>query len=388
MNAVMTEPARPRQPGSDPVDGQRGTLGAGVRFDRVEKQFRGSSAAAVDGVSLEIAPGEFLTMLGPSGSGKTTTLMMLAGFETPSAGEIFVDGRPVAAVPPWQRNIGMVFQSYALFPHMTVGENIAFPLKLRRLDRADIARETQQVLELVGLPGYEGRYPRQLSGGQQQRVALARALVFDPRVLLMDEPLGALDKQLRERLQLEIKALHGQLGVTIVYVTHDQQEALVMSDRIAVMNHGRIEQVGTPTEIYDEPATRFVASFIGESNFLAGCVVEVDGGVAAIDVPGVGLLRARGNGHRVGAAAELTVRPEKIVFADELGDGPANRIEAAIASVVFVGDAWRYEARLSDGQSIVLKRQHRAGVARQGPGDAARLAWSVDDGRLVASGEG
>ncbi len=363
-------------------------LGAGVRFDRVEKRFQASGVPAVDGVSLDIAPGEFLTMLGPSGSGKTTTLMMLAGFETPNAGEIYVDDRPIAAVPPWQRNIGMVFQSYALFPHMTVGENIAFPLKLRKLDKAAIARETRQVLELIGLPGYEGRYPRQLSGGQQQRIALARALVFDPRVLLMDEPLGALDKQLREHLQFEIKALHDQLGVTVVYVTHDQQEALVMSDRIAVMNHGRIEQIGTPTEIYDEPATRFVASFIGESNFLPGRVTGADGAIATIDAPGLGTLRAAGNGLPAGATVELTVRPEKIVFADEIGDTEANAIDATIQSAVFVGDAWRYEARLADGRSLVLKRPHRAGVDRHNPGDVARLAWCIDDGRLVAAGEG
>ncbi|MCC6314249.1 MAG: ABC transporter ATP-binding protein, partial [Thermomicrobiales bacterium] len=321
--------------------------GAGVRFDRVEKRFGSGSVVAVDGVSLDIAPGEFLTMLGPSGSGKTTTLMMLAGFETPTAGEIYVDGRPVAEMPPWRRNIGMVFQNYALFPHMTVGENIAFPLKLRKQEKARTVRAVAEALEMVGLPGYEGRYPRQLSGGQQQRVALARALVFDPRVLLMDEPLGALDKQLRERLQLEIKALHEELGVTIVYVTHDQQEALVMSDRIAVMNRGRIEQVGTPTELYDAPATRFVASFIGESNFLAGRIVETDGAIVTIDIPEIGLLRAHGL-DRSGSSdlVELTVRPEKIVFADEIGDAAANVVEATIVSVVFVGDAWRYEARL------------------------------------------
>jgi putative spermidine/putrescine transport system ATP-binding protein len=215
-------------------------------------------------------------------------------------------------------------------------------------------------------------------------VALARALVFDPRVLLMDEPLGALDKQLRERLQLEIKALHGKLGVTIVYVTHDQQEALVMSDRIAVMNRGRIEQVGTPTELYDEPVSRFVASFIGETNFLAGRV-SADGPVAAIEIPGVGVLRGRGNGNLPGAPAELAVRPEKIVFADEIGDGPANVVEGTIGSAVFVGDAWRYEATLAGGQTLVLRRQHRAGVAHRQPGAPVRLAWSVDDGRLVAA---
>src|SRR5215216_3040300 len=256
------------------VDGKSraiGELGARVIFDQIEKRY--GSVIAVDGVSLDIAPGEFLTLLGPSGSGKTTTLMMLAGFEIPTAGEIFVDEDPIASVPPYRRNIGMVFQNYALFPHMTVGENIAFPLQMRKMSRAEITRQTTAVLALVGLPRYEGRYTRQLSGGQQQRVAVARALVFNPRVLLMDEPLGALDKQLRESLQLELKRLHERLGVTIIYVTHDQGEALVMSDRIAVLHRGRIEQIGLPTELYERPATRFVAAFLGESNFLAGRVV-------------------------------------------------------------------------------------------------------------------
>jgi len=363
-----------------------GTVGAAVRFDRVEKRYGGGAVVAVDGVSLDIAAGEFLTLLGPSGSGKTTSLMMLAGFETPSAGEIYVDGEAIAAVPPYKRNIGMVFQSYALFPHMTVGENIGFPLKLRKLDKAAVARSTKDVLDLVGLPGYEGRYPRQLSGGQQQRVALARALVFDPRVLLMDEPLGALDKQLRERLQLEIKALHEQLGVTIVYVTHDQQEALVMSDRIAVMDAGKIEQIGTPTQLYEEPASRFVASFIGESNFLSGRLLERGDGDAVVEVPGVGPLRVRGQGQgqpATDAEVVVTVRPEKIVFADETADGQSNAVAATIESVVFVGDAYRYEVRLGGGQPLVLKRQHRAGVVQHARGDQVRLGWHVADGRLV-----
>ena len=361
-----------------------GDLGARVRFDRIEKAYPGGSGNAVDGVSIDIAPGEFVTLLGPSGSGKTTTLMMLAGFETPTAGEVWVDDDPVAAVPPWRRNIGMVFQNYALFPHMTVGENIGFPLNLRKVPKTEVGQRTRQVLELVGLPGYERRFPRQLSGGQQQRVALARALVFNPRVLLMDEPLGALDKQLRERLQLEIKALHDQLGVTIIYVTHDQQEALVMSDRIAVMNNGRLEQIGAPNALYDEPATRFVAAFIGESNFLDGRVVGFDHALGLVEVPGIGTLRAPAHaGWAVNSPAALTVRPEKIVFADELGDAPANRVEAEITSVIFVGENHRYEARLDGGQSLVLKRTHRSGVARAARGERATLGWHVADCRIV-----
>ncbi|MFT4038169.1 MAG: ABC transporter ATP-binding protein [Thermomicrobiales bacterium] len=359
-----------------------GALGARVSFDRIEKQY--GSVMAVREVSLDIAPGEFVTLLGPSGSGKTTTLMMLAGFEIPTAGEIYVDEDPIAAVPPFKRNIGMVFQNYALFPHMTVGENIAFPLQMRKMSKSDIQQKTRDVLALVGLPGYEARYPRQLSGGQQQRIAVARALVFNPRVLLMDEPLGALDKQLRERLQLEIKALHDQLGVTIIYVTHDQEEALVMSDRIAVMNDGRIEQCGPPTELYDEPTTRFVADFIGESNFIDGAVTAHDGAVTAITVDGLGELRApRKPGVEPGAAVALTVRPEKIVAADDAAEPGKNVVSGTVEDVIFVGEMRRYVVRLAGGQELVLKAQNRSGVQSFGRGDPITVAWSIDDCRLV-----
>jgi putative spermidine/putrescine transport system ATP-binding protein len=359
-----------------------GALGARVVFDRIEKQY--GPVIAVNDVSLDIAPGEFVTLLGPSGSGKTTTLMMLAGFEIPTAGEIYVDDDPIAAVPPYRRNIGMVFQNYALFPHMTVGENIAFPLQMRKLGRSEITRKTQEVLALVGLPGYEGRYPRQLSGGQQQRVAVARALVFNPRVLLMDEPLGALDKQLRERLQLEIKALHDQLGVTIIYVTHDQEEALVMSDRIAVMNEGHIEQCGPPTELYDEPSTRFVASFIGESNFIDGVVARQDGECACVSAPGIGELRAPlRSGLNTGATVALTVRPEKIVASDNGAAPELNAATGTVEDVVFVGEMRRYVVALPGGQRLVLKAQNRSGVRNYERGDAIRVAWNVDDCRLV-----
>jgi putative spermidine/putrescine transport system ATP-binding protein len=359
-----------------------GAVGARVLFDRIEKRY--GAVIAVDDVSLDVAPGEFVTLLGPSGSGKTTTLMMLAGFEIPTAGEIYVDQDPIAAVPPYRRNIGMVFQNYALFPHMTVGENIAFPLQMRKMNKSEITEQTRAVLALVGLPGYEGRYPRQLSGGQQQRVAVARALVFNPRVLLMDEPLGALDKQLRERLQLEIKALHEQLGVTIIYVTHDQEEALVMSDRIAVMNEGRIEQCGLPTELYDEPATRFVADFIGESNFINGTIERLDGNAACISAPGIGELRApRKPGMANGSAVALTVRPEKIV-ASENGFSPdMNVVEGTIDDVVFVGEMRRYVVTLPGGQLLVLKAQNRSGVRNFARGDMIRVCWNVNDCRLV-----
>ena len=241
------------------------------RLSDIEKRY--DNVGAVRGVSLDIRSGEFLTLLGPCGSGKTTTLMMIAGFETPNAGDIAIDGHVGGRLPPYRRNIGMVFQNYALFPHMTVAENIGFPLKQRGVAKARRARRlVAEALELVRLPGYERRYPRQLSGGQQQRVALARAIVFEPRLLLMDEPLGALDKQLRENLQLEMRRLHADLGITFIYVTHDQEEALTMSDRVAVMNEGLVAQVGTPEDLYDRPCDRFVAAFIGEFNFLSAIV--------------------------------------------------------------------------------------------------------------------
>jgi putative spermidine/putrescine transport system ATP-binding protein len=278
----------------------------------------------------------------------------------------------------------MVFQNYALFPHMTVGENIAFPLQMRRMSRAEITHRSKEVLQLVGLPGYEGRYPRQLSGGQQQRVAVARALVFSPRVLLMDEPLGALDKQLRERLQLEIKALHEQLGVTIIYVTHDQEEALVMSDRIAVMNEGRIEQCGHPTALYDEPATRFVASFIGESNFIEGVVQRADGMATSVAAPGLGALRAP---HRPditdGTPVALTVRPEKIVPAEDGVAPDVNAVDGTVEDVVFIGEMRRYVVALPGGQRLVLKVQNRSGVRNFARGDAIGVCWNVADGRIV-----
>ncbi|MCA9876751.1 MAG: ABC transporter ATP-binding protein, partial [Thermomicrobiales bacterium] len=273
---------------------------------------------------------------------------------------------------------------YALFPHMTVGENIAFPLQMRKTSKSEIQQKTREVLSLVGLPGYEARYPRQLSGGQQQRVAVARALVFNPRVLLMDEPLGALDKQLRERLQLEIKALHDQLGVTIIYVTHDQEEALVMSDRIAVMNDGRIEQCGPPTELYDEPGTRFVADFIGESNFIDGKITTSDGTVTAVAVPGVGELRTpRKPGLETGAEVSLTVRPEKIVATEHSAEPGRNVVSGTVDDVIFVGEMRRYVVKLPGGQELVLKAQNRSGVQSFQRGDPITVSWSVDDCRLV-----
>ncbi|MFM7531763.1 MAG: ABC transporter ATP-binding protein, partial [Rubrivivax sp.] len=247
-----------------------------VQLRGVQKSYDGSTLV-VRSLDLDIREGEFLTMLGPSGSGKTTTLMMLAGFESPTHGEIVLDGKPIHRLAPEARNIGMVFQSYALFPHMTVAENIAFPLSVRKVAREEAARRVTEVLAMVGLKGFEDRRPAQLSGGQQQRVAVARALVFEPRLVLMDEPLSALDKQLREQMQYEIKRLQRRLGVTVVYVTHDQTEALTMSDRVAVFNAGVVQQLDTPERLYEQPANAFVAGFIGENNRLAGTVTEREG---------------------------------------------------------------------------------------------------------------
>jgi len=358
--------------------------GAAVRLDRICKTF--GSVTAVDDLSLDIEAGEFITFLGPSGSGKTTMLMMIAGFEFPDSGEIYVGSKPVVSVPPYRRGIGMVFQNYALFPHMTVAENIGFALKQRGVAKADIAREVTRALEIVRLRGYEGRYPRQLSGGQQQRVALARAIIFKPHVLLMDEPLSALDKQLREELQLEIKRLHQQLGITFIYVTHDQREALIMSDRVAVMNEGRIEQLGAPSDVYDRPANRFVAAFIGESNFLEGTVVATQANEATIRVAGATIRAVAAAPPAVGAPVVLAVRPEKISFKE--GDRSAaphdfNSLTAFVRDVTFVGEMHRYVLEIAPAITVILKQQHRFPVRPRSPDEPVEIEWHTQDTLVV-----
>ncbi|MEJ0017827.1 MAG: ABC transporter ATP-binding protein [Acetobacteraceae bacterium] len=356
--------------------------GAAVSLTRIEKRF--DSVGAVRGVSLDIRSGEFLTLLGPSGSGKTTTLMMIAGFETPTAGDIAIDGRSVVALPPHRRNIGMVFQNYALFPHLTVAENIGFPLKQRGVDRTERARLVAETLELVQLPGYQARYPRQLSGGQQQRVALARAIVFRPRLLLMDEPLGALDKQLRENLQLEMRRLHADLGITFIYVTHDQEEALTMSDRVAVMNEGLVAQVGTPEDLYDRPCDRFVASFIGESNFLPGIVRGSEDGMMIAECGGATIRAAASRPSSPGEAITVATRPERMRFADTGSVPPRqNRIAATVSEAVFAGERCRYLCECDGGITIVLKEPSGATIRRRTVGERVELAWSVDDTVIV-----
>ncbi len=356
--------------------------GASVVLSGIEKRF--DNVGAVQGISLDIRSGEFLTLLGPSGSGKTTTLMMIAGFEAPTAGDIAIDGRSVVALPPHKRNIGMVFQNYALFPHLTVAENIGFPLKQRGIDRAARARLVAECLELVRLPGYQTRYPRQLSGGQQQRVALARSIVFHPRLLLMDEPLGALDKQLRESLQLEMRRLHADLGITFIYVTHDQEEALTMSDRVAVMHEGLIAQVGTPEDLYDRPCGRFVASFIGEFNFLPGVVRGGEDGLMVAECAGETIRATTTTRLYPGQTVTLATRPERIHFAEPQRDvAGQNHMTATIVEAVFAGERCRYLCQCENGTSIVLKEPSSATIRRRVVGEPVELVWSIADTVIV-----
>ncbi len=357
-------------------------LGAPLTLDRITKLY--SNVAAVREVSLDVAGGEFLTLLGPSGSGKTTTLMIVAGFVDADAGEVRVGGRPVSAIAPHKRGLGVVFQHYALFPHMTVGQNVAFPLELRGVRGGDARRKVSDVLDLVRLSGLEARYPRQLSGGQQQRVALARALVFGPPVLLMDEPLGALDRQLRAEMQLEIKAIQRRLGITVVYVTHDQGEALTMSDRIAVMRDGRIEQAGSPADLYERPATRFVAAFLGECNFLDGRVVDAGGGRTIVEIARGFRLDAGASGVVPGSRVVAAMRPEKLWFVDhDMTTGSTSAVEGTVEEVVYVGDFTRYQVRVAALDAVLHVERQNRGASTIARGDCVRLAWDPADVRVL-----
>jgi putative spermidine/putrescine transport system ATP-binding protein len=373
---------RQARPAND--DGPPGARGATVVIAHLSKHF--GSVVAVDDLNLSIDSGEFITLLGPSGSGKSTTLMMIAGFDDPDQGEIYIGPQSVVRIPPHRREIGMVFQNYALFPHMTVAENVTFSLKQRRIAKSEMSARLAETLEIVRLRGYETRFPRQLSGGQQQRVALARAIIFRPRVLLMDEPLSALDKQLREELQFEVKRLHRQLGITFIYVTHDQREALIMSDRIAVMKEGRLEQLGTPIDLYDRPATRFVATFIGESNLLEGPVTAIDADRITVNIGGVAVSAVVSGKHELGARATLAVRPEKIVIRESAAPSPAvdiNILPAQIRDVTFVGEMNRYVLELAPGTTIVTKQEHRYGVPTRAPGERVVAEWHLQDTLLI-----
>jgi spermidine/putrescine ABC transporter ATP-binding subunit len=340
------------------------------------------TAVAVEDLSLDVASGEFVTLLGPSGSGKTTTLGMIAGFIEPDKGDVYLDGTRVTKAPPYRRGLGVVFQNYALFPLLSVFENLAFPLRVRRQPAEEIRRRVARSLELVGLTGFEDRMPRQLSGGQQQRVALARALVYDPPVLLMDEPLGALDKKLRERLQVEIKQIQSRLGVTVIYVTHDQEEALVMSDRIVVMNRGRIEQVGTPAELYHRSANEFVADFIGQSNLLSGTVVSTRQRQCKVRVnDALEVIVEAEEQWEPGTCGVIVVRPENISVGVAAADAE-NRFFGVVDVVAFVGDSTKYTVRLEGGMSVCARVQRS--TVSFAAGDRVTVAWSALGGRIIS----
>jgi putative spermidine/putrescine transport system ATP-binding protein len=355
-------------------------MSAAIEIAGVSKIYDGG-VRAVDAVAMEIRQGEFFSLLGPSGCGKTTTLRMIAGFDTPSTGAIRVDGADITHVPAHKRDMAMVFQNYALFPHRTVAENVAFGLRMRRLERETIARKVKAALAMVELSGLEDRYPGQLSGGQQQRVALARAIVIEPRVLLCDEPLGALDKKLRQQMQFELKQLQKSLGVTLVFVTHDQEEALAMSDRIAVMNCGRVEQVGTPIEIYDQPETRFVADFIGDTNIFRGERVA-NAAVPKLAVGNGLTLTLPSSAHTGTGVLSVALRPEKIGLAPA---GDARRATAdacangVIESTNFLGGAVLYRIALESGHHILAQQPNAGAVRLFAPGNTVMLDWKPSD---------
>jgi spermidine/putrescine ABC transporter ATP-binding subunit len=345
---------------------------------RLTKRF--GDFVAVDDLSLEIASGEFLTLLGASGSGKTTTLRMIAGFERPSGGEILMAGQPIAALPPFKRDINTVFQHYALFPHMSVRDNVGYGLRMRGVSRAEREDRVTRALEMVKLTELGARAPRQLSGGQQQRVALARALVNRPRVLLLDEPLGALDLKLRKEMQLELKHLQTHLGITFVYVTHDQEEALTMSDRIVLMRQGRIAQVGTPRDLYDRPASRYVADFIGDTNLLPGVVAESGNGLATLRMGDATLRGVSDGALTAGQEAWLTVRPEAIRLSAGATPAGHNAVTGTVSDAVYAGSSLRVHVSLPGGRRLVASVPSGTSVTR---GAAASLTWPVEQGRCV-----
>ena len=342
---------------------------------------------AIDHVSLDIRKGEFMTFLGPSGSGKSTTLYIVAGFQEPTEGQVLLDGKPLLAVPPNQRNIGMVFQRYTLFPHLTVGENVAFPLRVRRRPESEVNAKVQQMLKLVHLADFRDRMPSQLSGGQQQRVAIARALAYEPPLLLMDEPLSALDKKLREELQYELRRIHQETGVTILYVTHDQEEALRLSDRIAVFSQGRIEQVGTGEELYEQPSSRFVAGFIGNSNFMPVKVEAVQGQTARAVFPN-GLAVAGGAGRQglaSGAEGMLMVRPEQMRILPQSEAG-VSALPVTVRDMTYLGDTMHFAVRTPWEQEIAVRMPI---ATRDGHGlvigAQASVEWDAQHGHVFAA---
>lgn len=343
---------------------------------------------AVKDIQLSIKNGEFISFLGASGSGKSTTLLSIAGFLEPSSGEILLSKQSIIDKPPHKRNIGMVFQQYSLFPHMTIFDNVAFPLKMRKVSKSEIKVKVNNMLELVELGDFSDRKPNQLSGGQQQRVALARALVFEPEIILMDEPLAALDKKLRETMQLEIRQIHEKLGITVVYVTHDQEEALKMSDRIAVFNEGGIEQIGTPTELYDRPKTQYVAQFLGDSNIFYGGISGVnDSIVTVIDKQGNQLQAKTDQTFAINDQVVVMVRPEKIDLRKDIkSELTSNVLEAKVKETIYLGESYKYIVTTSTGQEILIKRQiNNIDEQNFKIGDTVYITWEDANATVLMS---
>ena len=355
-----------------------------ILLDRVTKAF--GDTIAVDGISLEIAHGEFFSLLGPSGCGKTTTLSLIGGFEDPTSGRILLHGSDVTRVPPYRRNVNTVFQSYALFPHLTVFDNVAFGLRRKRVGREEVRRRVGEMLELVALTGYDTRKPSQLSGGQQQRIALARALVNNPRVLLLDEPLGALDLKLRKQMQLELKRIQHEVGITFLYVTHDQEEAMVMSNRLAVMNGGHVEQVAAPEEAYDHPATEFVAGFLGASNMLTGRLAERSDGLVRVELDRGGSVLAPARYAPVDASAvQVGVRPEKLRVAGAHATPPerTNALAGRVTLVTYIGVSHQYSVELAGGGEFAVYAQNAGGDALPREGDDVQVLWEPEHTFIV-----
>ena len=352
-----------------------------VVFDKIDKSYDGK-VLVVKNLNLNIAKGEFVTMLGPSGSGKTTTLMMLAGFETPTNGEIYLEKKPISKIPPYEREIGMVFQNYALFPHMTVQENLSFPLEVRKISKSDIQDKVKKALDMVELGDFGTRFPAQLSGGQQQRVALSRALVFEPRLVLMDEPLGALDKNLREQMQYEIKHIHERIEITVVYVTHDQSEALTMSNRIAVFDDGVVQQLSTPDILYEKPENSFVAQFIGENNRMTGTVKQINGEFCSVDLDGGGSVQAlKVNVNKVGDKTQLSVRPERVSIKSNK-DQSINKFIGNVKELIYLGDHIRARLDVCGIDEFIVKIPNEGNLDLK-EGSKINVSWDPKDIRAL-----
>ncbi len=357
--------------------------GAFVEFERVQKSYDGENLVVKD-LNLTMPRGEFLTMLGPSGSGKTTCLMMLAGFETATHGDIRLGGVSINNIPPHKRGIGMVFQNYALFPHMTIAENLSFPLEVRKMGKSDREAKVMRALDMVEMGAFGGRRPAQLSGGQQQRVALARALVFEPELVLMDEPLGALDKQLREKMQFEITHLAHRLGITVVYVTHDQTEALTMSDRVAVFEDGRIQQLAPPDLLYEEPENSFVAQFIGENNTLEGTIKEINNGIALVQLDDGDLINAKPiNVSKPGERTRVSIRPERVEYNKERMPEGAHTLKAEVLEFIYMGDIFRTRLRVAGNEEFIIKTRNAPDQVRLQPGTQIEIGWLPEDCRAL-----